>query len=134
DDGDLAYDEAEAVLYGPKADGSWPAGVSLIGPPGRDGADGEPGRDGADGIDGVNAWHFYRPSGTTRGQPPSELGADGDMCLTLPWTHGNNTFPGYQVFGPKADGEWPSTEAGVMAPEFDKSVEASSGAYLVPTW
>lgn len=34
DDGDFYYDKFNAEIYGPKADGAWPAGVSLMGPAG----------------------------------------------------------------------------------------------------
>src|SRR4051812_21149746 len=39
-DGDLAYDAAASIIYGPKASGAWPAGVSLKGTKGDTGAAG----------------------------------------------------------------------------------------------
>jgi hypothetical protein len=53
-DGDFAYDPAASTMYGPKAAGAWPAGVSLRGADGRDGATGAAGRDGVDGDDGAD--------------------------------------------------------------------------------
>lgn len=50
-------------LYGPKAGGVWPAGVSLIGPTGATGATGSTGSTGAAGADGVGV-----PVGGTTGQ------------------------------------------------------------------
>ena len=42
-------------IYGPKrSDGSWSAGVSLTGPPGKRGEDGTDGKDGVDGKNGVD--------------------------------------------------------------------------------
>lgn len=42
-------------IFGPKAAGSWPAGVSLVGPTGATGAQGPQGDPGADGADGADA-------------------------------------------------------------------------------
>jgi hypothetical protein len=39
-DGNFYLDETAHVLYGPKASGAWPAGTSIIGPTGADGAPG----------------------------------------------------------------------------------------------
>lgn len=45
--GDFYLDTASSVLYGPKAAGSWPSGVSLIGATGATGATGAAGANGA---------------------------------------------------------------------------------------
>jgi hypothetical protein len=53
--GDFYLDTATSTLYGPKAGGSWPDGVSLngaAGPPGPIGPMGDPGLQGADGQTG----------------------------------------------------------------------------------
>ena len=52
-DGDVAIDTTNWFIHAPKASGVWPAGVSMIGPPGDDGEDGvgTPGTDGEDGED-----------------------------------------------------------------------------------
>lgn len=58
-DGDFYINTATNMIYGPKVAGSWPAGVSLVGPqgpagaPGAIGAQGPQGPAGANGIDGV---------------------------------------------------------------------------------
>lgn len=57
-DGDFYIRTSTNFIYGPKAGGSWPAGVSLVGPQGPAGADGT---DGADGADGASN---YTPTGT----------------------------------------------------------------------
>jgi hypothetical protein len=55
-DGDFYINTASNMLFGPKASGTWPAGVSLVGPTGATGptgAAGLPGAAGAQGIQGV---------------------------------------------------------------------------------
>jgi hypothetical protein len=49
-DGDFYIRTDTNFIFGPKAAGSWPAGVSLVGPTGAAGADGADGSDGADGL------------------------------------------------------------------------------------
>jgi hypothetical protein len=53
-DGDFFINTATSTLFGPKAAGAWPAGVSLIGADGADGAQGPAGPAGADGQDGAD--------------------------------------------------------------------------------
>lgn len=57
-DGDIAIDSTNWLLYAPKALGSWPTGVSLIGPVGATGVTGAAGTNGTNGIDGVNAYIY----------------------------------------------------------------------------
>lgn len=49
-DGDFYINSATNTLFGPKASGAWPAGVSLIGPPGTTGGNGIDGSAGANGT------------------------------------------------------------------------------------
>ena len=66
-------------IFGPKASGSWPAGVSLIGPTGDTGPQGETVLNGT--VD------------------PTTEGEDGDFYInTTDW----------KIFGPKAAGVWPT--------------------------
>lgn len=51
-DGDFFINTAASILYGPKAAGAWPAGVSLIGPAGATGATGSQGPAGPTGPTG----------------------------------------------------------------------------------
>lgn len=51
-DGDFYINTSSNTLFGPKS-GTWPAGVSLVGPQGATGAQGPAGNDGADGADGT---------------------------------------------------------------------------------
>ena len=50
--GDFYIRTSTNVIYGPKAGGVWPAGVSLVGPQGATGATGSAGAAGANGADG----------------------------------------------------------------------------------
>ena len=82
------------VIYGPKASGAWPTGVSLIGPPGNHGDDGA---DGAAFLSGAGA-----PSGGT--------GANGDAYFDT---------TGKTLYGPKTGGAWGSGTSLVGAPGDD---------------
>ena len=50
--GDFYIDDVAWMIYGPKAGGAWPAGVSIIGPTGATGATGAAGAAGATGATG----------------------------------------------------------------------------------
>lgn len=71
-DGDFYIDQATHVMYGPKAGGAWPAGVSLIGPQGPQGTPG------AGGVPGTRGSLFYMGAG-----PPGAISgqANGDSYL-----------------------------------------------------
>jgi len=73
-DGDFYIRTTTNYLYGPKASGTWPAGVSIVGPTGDTGATGSTGDTGATGSSGV-IWR----SGS--GVPADALGANGDFYL-----------------------------------------------------
>lgn len=49
-DGDFYINTVSDTIFGPKASGVWPAGVSLIGPTGPTGPTGPAGADGTDGV------------------------------------------------------------------------------------
>jgi len=85
--GDFYINTTTWTIFGPKAGGVWPAGVSLVGPAGADGADGVDGVDGADGRTLLNGV-----------VDPTTEGADGDFYI--------NTNTWY-IFGPKAT-TWPA--------------------------
>lgn len=51
--GDYALDPTAQIIYGPKAAGAWPAGVSIKGETGSDGTNGTNGTNGAQGPQGV---------------------------------------------------------------------------------
>jgi hypothetical protein len=73
------------MLYGPKAAGTWPAGVSLIGATGATGATGAAGADGKTVLNGTIA-------------PTGVVGTNGDFYLNT-----TNSM----LYGPKAAGVWP---------------------------
>lgn len=52
DDGDFYINTSANTIFGPKASGSWPSGVSLVGPTGPTGATGDTGPTGATGATG----------------------------------------------------------------------------------
>lgn len=53
-DGDFYIDNAAKFIYGPKASGAWPAGVSIVGPQGIQGIQGLQGIQGIQGTAGSN--------------------------------------------------------------------------------
>lgn len=80
-DGDFYINTSSWEIFGPKASGTWPGGISIIGP---DGIDGDPGADGNSILSGVGA-----PSGGT--------GQDGDFYIDI-----ND----WDLYGPKTTGAW----------------------------
>lgn len=84
-DGDHYINTATGYFFGPKASDTWPAGVSMTGPPGE-GLPGAPGADGKTIIYG-------------EGAPDNEVGADGDSYIRM-----DTDF----IYGPKDDGVWPA--------------------------
>jgi hypothetical protein len=96
--GDFYINTATNTLFGPKANGAWPSGVSLVGPTGATGAPGIQGATGATGATGVaGADGKAVRNGTSN--PVSDTGVDGDFYINT----AANT-----LFGPKANGAWPS--------------------------
>jgi hypothetical protein len=96
--GDFYINTATNTLFGPKANGAWPSGVSLVGPTGATGAQGIQGATGATGVPGVaGADGKTVRNGTS--DPVSGTGVDGDFYINT----AANT-----LFGPKANGAWPS--------------------------
>jgi hypothetical protein len=96
--GDFYINTATNTLFGPKANGAWPSGVSLVGPTGATGAQGIQGATGATGVAGVaGADGKSVRNGTS--DPVSGTGVDGDFYINT----ATNT-----LFGPKANGAWPS--------------------------
>lgn len=99
-DGDFYLDTTNEVLYGPKANGAWPAGVSLVGPqgtPGTPGIQGPPGQNGANGNTILNG----------AGPPSSSIGNNGDFYIDT---------TNHVMYGPKANGVWPATGISLVGP------------------
>lgn len=69
------------TIYGPKANGAWPSGLSLVGPPGEAGPQGEAGEPGAQGEAGpAGPQGATGPAGPTGPQgPQGPQGAAGEL-------------------------------------------------------
>ncbi|NOS68503.1 MAG: collagen-like protein [Verrucomicrobia bacterium] len=130
-DGDLYFDAAATKIHGPKANGSWPSGVSLVGlqgptgdtgPQGPQGLTGNVGSQGSQGLQGEQG-----PVGDTGPQGPSgaqgPAGASGTNGLDGKTILSGSDAPAQslgadgdfyfdtavsKIHGPKADGSWPS--------------------------
>ena len=132
-DGDFYIDTSGHQLHGPKTNGSWPPGTSIIGPQGTAGQNGADGRTihhgtgmpgaltGANGdfyLDTVTL-DFYGPkSGTGWGSPTNLRGQDGTDGKTVLNGAGNPTSDlgttgdfyldtaTLTLYGPKTNGGW----------------------------
>ena len=124
-DGDFYINTATNTLFGPKASGTWPTGVSLVGPTGATGPTGPTGAQGIQGPQGIQGLTGATgpqgltgatgPTGATGAQgatgangktvangttdPATSTGVDGDFYINT----ATNT-----LFGPKASGAWPT--------------------------
>jgi hypothetical protein len=90
-DGDFYLNTTTGMLFGPKANGQWPAGISVGGPGGSSGAKSNTGPAENTGTAGSTIL-------TGSVDPTSSVGNNGDYYI--------NTTTG-TLFGPKADGTWP---------------------------
>jgi hypothetical protein len=136
-DGDFWIRTTTNFIYGPKASGTWPAGVSLVGPAGADGktilnGTVDPTTEGVNGdfyintasdtIFGPKAAGVW-PAGTSlvgpQGDPgdPGDPGDDGLSILNGSGAPGGGTgvngdfyidTAAWEIFGPKAAGAWGS--------------------------
>lgn len=96
-DGDFYIDTDAEKIYGPKTDGAWDSGTSLIGPQGSTGATGSAGAKGDKGdtgAAGTNGNTILNGTGA-----PGAVGVDGDFYIdTSAWA----------IYGPKTSGAWGS--------------------------
>jgi len=100
-DGDYFLNATTGTLYGPKASGAWPdTGLDLKGATGPAGLPGPQGLPGADGADGSSLLNGTSP-------PTAGTGKDGDLYLDTATS---------SLFGPKADGAWPSASLSLIGP------------------
>lgn len=81
--GDFYINTSTDFIYGPKASGTWPAGVSLVGPQGAMGA---AGANGNTIVYGATA-------------PTASTGNNGDFYINVATDY---------IYGPKANGAWPA--------------------------
>jgi len=135
-DGDFYVNIQTNMLFGPKANGSWPQGsVSIIGPQGLQGIQGIQGPQGIAGIDGqrgpqgeiglqgpqgaqgpqgigINGVNGIDGktvrNGVCTGKPADSLGVDGDFYICT-----NTSL----LYGPKANSAWPVTGLSLIGPQ-----------------
>lgn len=93
--GDFYINTTSNFIFGPKASGTWPSGVSITGPAGPTGSAGSDGEDGAPGADGADGNTILSGSGV----PDGLLGNNGDLYYRT-----SNTT----IYGPKSGGSWGS--------------------------
>jgi hypothetical protein len=108
-DGDYAIDITAQKMYGPKASGAWPAGVSIKGDKGLkgDSVKGDPGTAGPGILSGI-------------GVPSDGIGVDGQFYIST---------DDYLMYGPKSSGSWPLPGVsikGVKGDEGDPGEDAPS--------
>jgi hypothetical protein len=104
---DFYLDTTNGVLYGPKASGSWGAGLQLQtgqrGPTGAAGATGAAGQSITGPSGAVGATGSTGAAGRSllavAGAPVNAIGANGDTAFDV---------VGRSIYGPKANGAWPS--------------------------
>lgn len=106
-DGDFYLRTDTSELFGPKAAGAWPAGVSLVGSQGPPGATGAAGADGANGKSILNG-----------ASDPTSQGVDGDFYIN---TTANT------LFGPKTGGAWGSGIS-LVGPQGPAGADGADGA------
>jgi hypothetical protein len=118
--GDFYINTETKMLFGPKTSGSWPSGVSLVGPQGNTGATGATGPQGAVGATGATG--PQGPAGANgrtvlngESDPSSGLGVLGDFYL-------NRTTS--RLFGPKDGAGW-GTGVSLIGPQ---GVAGTTGA------
>jgi hypothetical protein len=99
-DGDFYINTTANTLFGPKDSGTWPTGVSLIGPAGNDG---DPGADGADGttlpsIQSGDAGKALIVNQTEDGYEYGTISSGGSTPAANPWVFDPNNLPtGYSI-------------------------------------
>uniref|UniRef100_UPI00404820AC hypothetical protein n=1 Tax=Algoriphagus sp. TaxID=1872435 RepID=UPI00404820AC len=139
-DGDFYINTNSNTLFGPKASGTWPSGVSLIGPQGATGSSGAAGAQGPIGLTGpAGSQGLQGPTGASGAAGvdgktvlngttnPTNQGANGDFYINT----ATNT-----LFGPKAGGTWPSGfslvgpqgQIGLTGPAGSQGIQGPSGA------
>lgn len=130
-DGDFFLNTTTSTLYGPKASGTWPAGVSLVGPQGPQGVKGDTGDEGPQGPQGdpgvkgdTGDQGPQGPAGTNGAtvlngttDPGDEVGVDADFYI--------NTATSF-LFGPKTAGAWPAGVS-LIGPQGDQGPQGPQG-------
>jgi collagen triple helix repeat protein len=136
--GDFYINTTTNFLFGPKAAGAWPAGVSLVGPQGIQGIQGATGAQGPQGDVGPQG-----PKGDQGIQGIQGIqgvqgvpGVDGNTVLygtvdPVAGTGVNGNFyintTTHYLFGPKAAGAWPAGTS-LVGPQGPQGIQGAPGA------
>jgi hypothetical protein len=108
-DGNFYINTSTNFIYGPKAAGAWPAGISLVGP------QGPIGNTGPQGVAGNTVLY-----GTS--DPTSGIGVNGNFYI--------NTASNY-LFGPKTSGAWPAGTS-LVGPQGPQGIPGAGSPATVP--
>jgi hypothetical protein len=108
--GDSYINTSTHFLFGPKAAGSWPAGVSIVGPQGPQGIQGVQGVQGIQGIPGNTVLYGIN-------DPQPSDGIDGNFFI--------NQISHF-IFGPKASGAWPAGTS-MIGPQGAQGIQGPVG-------
>jgi len=136
--GDFYINTATNTIYGPKANGTWPAGVSLVGPVGPTGPQGLAGATGATGPQGpagptgpTGLTGATGPAGPTGPQGPAGLLASGSAAGNTPYWDGTQwVLNSSNIFNNGS-----SIGIGTVAPNSSAALEVNSTTkgFLLPT-
>jgi hypothetical protein len=139
--GDFFINTATNTIYGPKANGAWPAGVSLVGPQGATGAAGATGPQGPAGATGLTgaagAVGPQGPAGATGStgavgpQGPAGLLASGSAVGNTPYWDGTQwVLNSSNIFNNGS-----SVGIGTLSPNASAALEVNSTTkgFLLPT-
>lgn len=99
------------MLYGPKAGGAWPPGVSLVGPAGQNGTNGTNGANGTNGSSVLSG----------AGAPADSVGVNGDFYLDT---------AAHVLYGPKANGHWPGSGVPLVGPRGPQGPPGAAGTIV----
>lgn len=146
-DGDFFVNTTTNTIYGPKVNGVWPSGVSLVGPQGPAGATGAAGPQGPVGATGLQgpagatgpqglvgatgATGPQGPAGATGPQGPSGILASGSAVGNTPYWDGNQwVLNSSNVFN-----NGTSVGIGTVSPNASAALEVNSTTkgFLLPT-
>ncbi|NBX38747.1 MAG: collagen-like protein [Flavobacteriia bacterium] len=111
--GDFYINTSNDSLYGPKTNGNWNAGVSLVGPVGPVGAAGPQGLVGAQGPAGLNGNSVLNGNIA----PTPAIGVDGDFYINT----SNDS-----LYGPKTNGTW-NTGVSLVGPQGPAGPQGATG-------
>ena len=136
--GDFYINTATNTIYGPKANGTWPAGVSLVGPAGVAGPQGIAGATGATGPQGpagptgpTGLTGATGPAGPTGPQGPAGLLASGSAAGNTPYWDGTQ----WVLNSSNLFNNGSSIGIGTVAPNASAALEVNSTTkgFLLPT-